>query len=96
MGTTQSNADADEGAGPAGTVRAEPEGIREIIADSVLLKIAIFGGLTVLLGAFLDTGVLVPRGGLWGIWSAVFAVWGAGLITAGLGGYLFVWWRRRT
>lgn len=96
METTQSDieTDADGGTDPNGPVYGPEEGVRGAVRDSVLLKIAIGGALFVLTGAFFDSGVLVPTGGLWSIWAAVFAVWGAGLILAGLGGYGFLWWRR--
>jgi len=34
-------------------------------------------------------------GDLWGLWAAVFTVWGAGLVLVGVVGYTLVWWRRR-
>lgn len=92
MGTTQ--VDSDSEASQSNVEHEESGRIRSAIADSVLLKIAVSGVFVVLFGAFLDSGIAVPAGGLWGIWSAVFAVWGGGLILTGVFGFAFVWWRR--
>ncbi|SER40326.1 hypothetical protein [Natrinema salaciae] len=54
------------------------------ILDSVLLKLATAGTALIALGAILNEGV----------WAAIIAVWGAGLLLAGLVLYGLVWWRR--
>ncbi|MDS0223036.1 hypothetical protein NDI54_16950 [Haloarcula sp. S1AR25-5A] len=97
MGTTQPNSQSgvDGSAGPNEAVYSRSEGIVETIRDSILLKIAIGGIVFTLVGVFFDSGILVPTGGLWSIWAAIFAVWGAGLFLLGIVGYGFFWWRRR-
>ncbi|WP_226042606.1 hypothetical protein [Natrinema sp. DC36] len=96
MGTTQSDTetDVDTRTDPTDSAYEPPKGIGGAVRNSVLLKIAIGGVLFVLIGAFLDSGILVPTGELWSIWAAIFATWGAGLILAGLVGYGFLWWKR--
>ncbi|WP_408960279.1 hypothetical protein [Natrinema sp. 74] len=96
MGATRSETETDMDASTEAneSVYEPPEGISGAIRDSVLLKIAIGGGLFVLLSGFLDSGVLVSAGGLWSIWAAVFAAWGAGLVLTGLVGYGVLWWSR--
>jgi lipopolysaccharide export LptBFGC system permease protein LptF len=63
------------------------------IQESVSLKVAVSGILSVFAGyivqfvdiSWTDTGV----------WSAVFAVWGAALLILGITAYAFVWWSYR-
>ncbi|ELY92197.1 hypothetical protein [Natrialba taiwanensis] len=65
---------------------AHPHGVRRgSLRNSILLKLALLGGLLIALGALINEGV----------WAAVITVWGAGLVLAGLGFYGFIWWRRR-
>lgn len=96
MGTTQSNieTDVDTETDQNESVYKPPKGISGAVRNSMLLKIAIGGALFVLIGAFFDSGILVPAGELWSIWAAIFATWGAGLILAGLVGYGFLRWKR--
>ncbi|SEW31227.1 hypothetical protein [Natrinema salifodinae] len=54
------------------------------LRESVLLKLAAVGLLQITLGAIINEG----------IWAAIVAVWGAGLVLVGLGLYGFIWWRR--
>lgn len=56
----------------------------ETIRDSVLLRLATAGAALVALGAILQEGV----------WAAILAVWGTGLLIVGLSLYGFIWWRR--
>lgn len=65
------------------------------LIDSLLLKIAAAGIVFVALGVILNGITFGGEGELMGIWSAIFAVWGAGLILVGMGFYGFIWWRRR-
>ncbi|GCF16149.1 hypothetical protein Harman_40840 [Haloarcula mannanilytica] len=96
MGTTQSDnrSGVDGSSGPDKSVYSPSDGVADAIRESVLLKIAIGGVVFTLIGVFFDSGVLVPTGGLWSIWAAIFAVWGAGLFLFGIGAYGFLWWRR--
>ncbi|MFP8953503.1 hypothetical protein ACLI4Z_11085 [Natrialbaceae archaeon A-arb3/5] len=55
------------------------------IIDSLLLKIATMGVFLVVLGAVLNEGV----------WAAILAVWGFGLVLFGMVFYGLIWWKRR-
>ncbi|WP_121743357.1 hypothetical protein [Natronorubrum halophilum] len=87
MGSTQRTNDSE-------TISHIRESVLEPLFGSILLKIAAAGVVFIVLGAFLNGGG-TGDGELMGIWSAIFAVWGAGLVLVGLGLYTFVWWRRR-
>jgi hypothetical protein len=84
----------DGSAGPDELLASQSDGVLDAIRESVLLKIAIGGVVLALIGTLLDSGTLVPTGGLWSIWAALLAVWGAGLFLVGVGAYGFLWWRR--
>ncbi|WP_247004252.1 hypothetical protein [Halosolutus gelatinilyticus] len=56
----------------------------EPLYESLLLKIAVVGVFLIAVGAILSEGV----------WAAIVAVWGIGLLLTGLGFYGFIWWRR--
>lgn len=55
------------------------------IKHSALLSLALFGVLMLLTGAALQTGV----------WAAMLAIWGGGLILVGGIGYGIIWWKRQ-
>ncbi|ADB63241.1 hypothetical protein Htur_4430 (plasmid) [Haloterrigena turkmenica DSM 5511] len=88
MGSTQRANDPE-------TTSQSRDSILEPLFDSLLLKIAAAGAALVALGAILNGVTLGGEGELMGLWAAIFAVWGSGLILVGLGLYSFVWWRRR-
>ncbi|ELZ15400.1 hypothetical protein C477_16985 [Haloterrigena salina JCM 13891] len=89
MGSTQRAND------PETTSRVR-ETVFDSIFDSVLLRLTAAGAVFVALGAVLN-GITWGSGDgqLMGIWAAIFAVWGSGLILVGLGLYSIIWWRRR-
>ena len=87
MGSTQRTTDTE-------TTSQFRETILEPIIDSLLLKIAAAGAVIVALGVILDGVTFGGEGELTGIWAAIFAVWGFGLILVGLSLYGFIWWRR--
>ena len=60
-------------------------GILATVRNSVLLTVALIGLLELVVAYAIHTGV----------WAAILAVWGSGLIIVGLVGYTFVWWKRR-
>lgn len=67
--------------------RAGPPAYRRVLdalRSSALLSLAAGGVLFVLIGYLIQTGV----------WAAIFAVWGAGMIGIGLVGYGLLWARR--
>ncbi|NUB93596.1 hypothetical protein HT576_21680 [Haloterrigena sp. SYSU A121-1] len=88
MGSTQRASDPE-------TTSRFRETVFDSIFDSVLLRLAAAGVVFVALGAVLNGVTLGGEGELMGLWAAIFAVWGSGLILVGLGLYSFVWWRRR-
>ncbi|WP_222912953.1 hypothetical protein [Natrinema sp. SYSU A 869] len=88
MGSTQRASDPE-------TTSQFRETVLDPIIDSLLLKIAAAGAVIVALGTILNGASIGGEGELMGIWSAIFAVWGSGLILVGLGLYSFIWWRRR-
>lgn len=96
METTQptSQSGVDGSAGPNEAAYESPDGVLGAVRESVLLKVAIGGVGFMLLGVLLDSGALVPTGGLWSTWAALLAVWGTGLFLVGTGAYGFLWWRR--
>lgn len=55
------------------------------VRNSVLLMMALAGALLVLFGYVINVGV----------WAAIYAVWGTGLMLVGLSGYAIIWWKRR-
>lgn len=59
--------------------------ILDTIRNSALLVLAVIGLLEVLIGYVMHTGV----------WAALLAVWGSGLILVGVVGYVFIWWQRQ-
>lgn len=70
-------------------------GVVEIILAGIiqlLLDNDIIGRDAGLSGILAD---LFSDGNTWGLWAAVFTIWGMGLILVGVVGYTFVWWRRR-
>ncbi|RRJ30095.1 hypothetical protein [Halocatena pleomorpha] len=58
------------------------------LPDSVLLNVATGGVLLFVTGWLLDVGFNE------GVWAAIFAAWGIGLMLAGVGSYGAIWWRR--
>lgn len=60
------------------------EPILEPLFDSVLLRMAAMGIVLFTLGAIRSVGV----------WAAILAVWGAGLMLVGFGLYGLLWWKR--
>lgn len=60
-------------------------GIVNTVRSSALLILALIGLVEVIVGYVMHTGV----------WAAILAVWGSGLILVGLVGYAFVWWKRQ-
>lgn len=97
MGATQSDAETDVNTGtdPNDSVYEPPQGVVDRVRESVLLKMALGGVLFIIMGALFNTGLIVPAGGLWSIWGAIFATWGVGLILVGLGAYGFLSFKRR-
>lgn len=83
MGSTQ-QASGPENADGAETTSRTGGGVLESLRNSVLLKIATMGIVLLALGAILSEGV----------WAAIFAVWGIGLMLVGFGFYGLIWWRR--
>lgn len=88
MSTMASGTDPDTASGPMANVL-------ESIRESALLKLALLGVGFLLFAVFLQVVVVNPDNpGLVGVWTALFPVWGTGLILVGVGGYLFIWWRQ--
>lgn len=88
MGSTQRANDPE-------TTSRSRDSVLEPLFNSVLLRLAAAGAVFVALGAVMNGITMGGEGELMGLWSAIFAVWGSGLILVGLGLYGFVWWRRR-
>ncbi|AHG01658.1 hypothetical protein HALLA_04460 (plasmid) [Halostagnicola larsenii XH-48] len=95
MGSTQRSSDPDEMSRVqevGSTIRetvVEPvynvlEPVLEPLAGSVLLKLAAMGMLLFALGALRSVGV----------WAAILAVWGFGLMLVGFGCYGLIWLQR--
>lgn len=90
MATTETANGTSDSHGPVG---------RALIAirSSALLFMAIVGFLIFGCGILVELAIgggMVNRG-IWGIWSAIFAWWGAGLTLAGITGRAIIWVRRR-
>lgn len=96
MGSTQRSGDSDEMSRVqevGSTIREtvfEPifgvlEPVLRPVIDSVLLKLAAMGVVLFVLGAILNEGV----------WAAILATWGSGLMLVGFGFYGLIWVRRR-
>lgn len=68
-------------------------GLVKKIRESVSLKIAVSGVLSVLAG-YVVQFVDVPWTDM-GVWSAVFAVWGVALLVFGTTAHALVWWSYR-
>lgn len=67
----------------------------EAIRQSVLLKLAVAGGLLIVLAAVLQVAVVNPESpGLVGIWTGMLPVWGTALLLIGLGSYAYIWAQR--
>lgn len=96
MGSTQTDTEKDLDVGPedSGTSYSPPDGVVGTIRESLLLKLALAGVLVVLVGALLDSGLVVPASRLWRIWAVVFVFWGSGLVLAGSIGYGILYWQR--
>jgi len=90
MATTETVNGTSDSHGPVG---------RALIAirSSALLFMATIGFLIFAFGIAVELAIgsgIVDRG-IWGIWSAIFAWWGAGLTLAGVVGRVVIWVRRR-
>lgn len=86
--------DADRGIGSR---------IKDQYNSSVSLKIAAFGAVVVVFAFVINLifgmtpAVEAEKGvfDLWGLWAAIFWIWGSTMVIIGLGAFAFVWWKRQ-
>lgn len=89
MGTIQPTDDSGERSGTEWTPV-------EAVRGSVLLQLAVAGGLMILLAAGLQMAVVKPVSpGLIGVWTGMLPIWGTALVIVGLGSYIYIWLQRR-
>ena len=71
--------------------------VLDLVTSSMLYFVAAIGVAEIVLAGVLELAVQNGYLGrtLWGLWAAVFTVWGAGLIVVGLGGRALIWLKRQ-